>query len=308
MAATSDIRATAGDGACNYETKPRAALGVVIAPARPMPLAHHMTMRLVEHHWIARESREIRLVANLIYRIGNHAGLLAFCLSDTHLHCLAEGSRAEAGELARRLEISMVRALKLASRFERARIRPVNGLDHLENAVFYLFRQSVHHRTRFDPLMEGCSLLDLLGLRRIGADPTTERLLNALPRLTLEQLRPLLRIGRSIEPTPADLIEAASAVIAEPHLRSKTARTHEARQALAHLLRDRMATAHLARALGLSRLRRPSRASEAPRDKSPDARLLTAITHFARLRASRAQEHARLLEQAAEAEPSGVFA
>ena len=122
--------------------------------AEPMSIAHHVTMRLAESRWIARQPSEVRRVARLMYRIGNGGGLLAFCLADTHLHCLAEGTRAEAGALARRLEIG-TKTLRLEVRFEPARTRPVNGLDHLQNALFYLFRQGTHHGTRFDPCMEG---------------------------------------------------------------------------------------------------------------------------------------------------------
>ncbi len=186
----------------------------------------------------------------------------------------------------------MSRTLCLTSRFDHARIRPVNGLDHLQNAVFYLFRQSSHHGTRFDPHMEGSSLVDVLGLRRIGAEPTTERLYQSLPRLRSEQLRPLIRCDRSVEPSTADLIEAASAAIAAPHLRGKTPTAREARRALVCLLRDRMPATSLARALGLSRLGRPSRRLQdsARRENAspPDPKLLFAIAQFARLRACRA--------------------
>ena len=39
-------------------------------------------------------------------------------------------------------------------------------------------------------------MADVLGLRRIAAEPTTERLFQPLPRLTHEQL-PLLRMDRA---------------------------------------------------------------------------------------------------------------
>lgn len=103
-----------------------------------------------------------------ILQHGLPAGLIAFCVVDTHLHALFVGDRGDVGEAMRRIELSCHRRLGLRHRFDGARIRPVRDQRHLRSVIPYILDQVVRHELVTDPLQEGSSLHDLLGLRVPG--------------------------------------------------------------------------------------------------------------------------------------------
>ena len=72
---------------------------------------------LREDRVIAVDLAARRTLARTVLKAGRSRGLLAFRAADTHLHLQVACGRPEAGELARRLEIALVRALRLAVGF-----------------------------------------------------------------------------------------------------------------------------------------------------------------------------------------------
>jgi len=150
---------------------------------------------------------------------GRTARLLNFSIPDTHAHINAACGVAASYELARRVELSLGRRLRLPVGFERARIKPILDLWHQNNLFTYVFNQYRHHGLDWDPTFEATNLPDLLGLRLIGAY-TIDNVRGALPRVRRQQL--LTWFGCDRIP-PADgpveqLLDAAAAAAALPSL------------------------------------------------------------------------------------------
>jgi hypothetical protein len=221
-------------------------------------------MRLLDDRTIASDVASRRRAARAIYRIGTGLGLLAFAIADTHMHVIAVANRLDAGELARRIEISLHRQLRPGARFQPMRSRPIVDQWHLYRAVAYVLRQLQHHAPQLDPLHEGTSLPELLGMRVLDqATPELVRLL--LPRLELtdfaEQLGiPAVDAGACESPNGAVLADAVAGAFGL----SNGVMSARARRAAAHVASG-VGHAALARMLGAH----PSsiaRARAAPRD------------------------------------------
>jgi hypothetical protein len=177
-------------------------------------LGHHLTMRLLDDRPIASDAASRRRAARAIYRVGTGLGLLAFAIADTHMHVVAVANRLEAGELARRIEISLHRQLRPGARFQPMRSRPIVDQWHLYRAVMYVLRQLEHHAPQLDPLHEGTSLPELIGMRVL--DRTTPDLVRLLlPRLELSDFEAQLGIATadagSAAPTDVDVLGDAVA-------------------------------------------------------------------------------------------------
>lgn len=161
-----------------------------MSPIPPPPQtarAWHCTTRLENDAVLSPQAAARRGVVRAILKHGPRAGLIAFCVVDTHLHVLFVGKRAVVGEAMRRIELSCHRRLNLEHRFDGARILPVRDQHHLRNVVPYVLNQLARHDVLTDPLQEGSALHDLLGLRVPGA-----HLAGALqaeqPRLVIERM------------------------------------------------------------------------------------------------------------------------
>ena len=74
-------------------------------------------LRLRDGRVIAVDLGAQRTLARTVLKAGRSRGQLAFRAADTHLHLQVACDRPEAGELARRLEIALVRSLRLAVGF-----------------------------------------------------------------------------------------------------------------------------------------------------------------------------------------------
>lgn len=122
-----------------------------------------------------------------VLKHGPRAGLIAFCVVDTHLHAVFAGDRVAVGEAMRRIELSCHRRLRLRHRFEGARILPVRDQGHLRNVVPYVLGQIERHGVLTDPHQEGSGLHDLLGLRPPGAN-LARALREEQPRLVIETM------------------------------------------------------------------------------------------------------------------------
>lgn len=180
-----------------------------------MALAWQIILRCDDDRVLAPTTSHRRRMAASIGRVARPFELLAWSAPDTHLHALVAGDRDEAGELARRLLIGLIQVLGHPTRWERARIKPVEDQRHLRHAFRYVLRQAEHHGTSGDPWREASSLPDLLGLRT-SARWTRAVVQRHLPRLHGRDLETLFPRA---EAAPADLLagllpEAACAALA----------------------------------------------------------------------------------------------
>ncbi len=181
-------------------------------------LGHHVTLRLVDDRVIARTPSAFRAASRAAHRAGAGRGLLAFRLVDTHGHAVLQCDRRSAGQFAHALELALRIVLDLPVPFEPARIRPVTDQKHLRFSTVYTLRQDQRHGVRLDPLHDGSSLPDLLGLRVLGTG-LAERVALALPRVSPADLLPLL--GAELSPLPlqlSPLADAAAGALALPDL------------------------------------------------------------------------------------------
>ncbi len=181
-------------------------------------IAWHVTSHLVQDRLITPTTAARRLTARTLLGLPDRYGLLAFSVPDNHLHLLLACDRVTAGRGANKAEGCLVKRLQLSVGFERARLRPVESLRHLENALHYIHRQGEHHGSAGDPLGECNTLWDLLGLRVTG-HRCIPRVRAALPRLSRADL---LRHALVDDLTPGSTLsllpQAAAAAIARPDL------------------------------------------------------------------------------------------
>ena len=165
----------------------------------------HLTFRLRVHQ--PRTRARIRAAARALGREGS---LLAFHVSDTHLHVLAAGSREEVGRLARRLEL---RLLSVLGGITPPTYTRIEDAPHLEHAFEYILRNDERHGVLPDPWRENSNLPDLLGLRLL-ASATVPRVREHLERVNGPWLRNLAGFPTLDGPLPApDLIGAEVADI-----------------------------------------------------------------------------------------------
>jgi hypothetical protein len=154
-------------------------------------IGQHITMRLSDDRVIAPSIADRRAAARVLLRHGTRAGLLAFRVVDTHVHVLVRCDRAVAGSFAHATEVALRATLRLPIPFEPARIRPVLDQPHLYRAFGYVLRQEIRHGTSMDPVHDGSSLPELLGLRVVD-DLVAQRVAASLPRLDARSLVSLL--------------------------------------------------------------------------------------------------------------------
>jgi len=92
--------------------------------------------------------------------------------------------RANAGEFARRVEISLQYHLDLHTGFAEAHLRDVRDQHHLQRAFHYILEQRERHNLPLDPFHDGSSLPNLVGLR-FGLGDLKGRVRDRIPRLDL---------------------------------------------------------------------------------------------------------------------------
>jgi hypothetical protein len=206
---------------------------------RPLrePIGFHVTIRLEDDRPIAITPASLRVVARVVLDQGEERGLLAFGAADDHLHAALATDRASAGAFARYVESALVWKLRLAARFERARIRPLHDQKHAYNTFHYAHRQDSRHELELDGAREGTSLPDLLGLRVLDTS-LIARVRAHLPRIRQEQLTRHFEPGAlDMNTPPVDLdvlADAAAAVLALTDLHGRSADATRARRAAVH--------------------------------------------------------------------------
>ena len=177
-----------------------------------MALGQHIVVRLADSRVIAPAAVERRRVARSVLELCRGHELLAFGLADTHLHLLVACDREAAGQLARRVEISLAQRLCLDVRFVPAYFKSVDDGRHLYRAFTYVLEQSTHHGLEWDPLHEASNLPDLLGLRVLGAY-TAVAVRRRLPRIKRPDLLACMGLDE-LQPMDGPLEHAVGATLA----------------------------------------------------------------------------------------------
>jgi hypothetical protein len=134
----------------------------------PDPLGYHITLRLEGDRNLAPTMEARRLFARTVLTVARPFVLLAFRWVDTHGHLEMLGTRKEAGELARRVQIALQHALRPGARFLPAHFTPMYTLAHVKSTFRYIMGQREHHELSIDPRHDASNAPDLLGARTTG--------------------------------------------------------------------------------------------------------------------------------------------
>jgi len=239
-------------------------------------------MRLADSRVITPEVGERRVAAFSLLELAASFGVIAFHIVDTHIHALVVGTRERAGMFARRIEGTLQARLQLGCPFESARFSPVSDQLRLANTFAYVLDQAARHQLANDPLHEGSSVPDLVGLRVVHADGVARCARSYLPRLRPQELAArYLPAPSATKLDSAQLAESAAAALALPNLSSREPRAVLARHAAVVAgLADGFTVRELTDALSLTS-RRVEGLRRAP---TPDAALVQATRWQLRLR------------------------
>ncbi len=216
--------------------------------------AYHLTHRIVDDRPVCTSTSLRRRVSRSFLERDPSFQLLVFRAIDTHLHSLVRVGHDPAGEFARRVEISIQKALDPGAPFSPVHRTPIRGQHHLVRAFDYILNQESHHGVRSDPLHEGSNLQDLLGLRVTGRH-TAGAVRRFLPRVGRDHLLSFLPDCDIDADVPlfdclAVLRDAAAAAVARPSVRGNKPEVLLARAAAVQLV-DAGARSHAASALGI---------------------------------------------------------
>jgi hypothetical protein len=219
-----------------------------------MPCGHQVVLRLADDKILAPSVSARRRLASVVLSVARPFGLLSFRWSDTHGHLLTTEERAEAAEVARRVEIALQLAFAPGVPFERCRVTPIKDPWHLKSTFVYLLKQDDHHGFQHDLAREASNLPDLLGLRVIGTW-TAARVREHLPRLRRGDL--LEAVGwrdpdRDGFELHGDLRDAAAAAVGAASLAGREPLIVGARCAAVHLASETWSDAQIAERLGIT--------------------------------------------------------
>jgi hypothetical protein len=185
-----------------------------------IPLGYHITLRLEGDRNLASTMEARRLFASTVLKVARPYVLLACRWVDTHGHLEMLGTRKEAGELARRVQIALQHAVRPGAPFLRAHFTPMYTRAHVNSTFRYIMGQREHHGLTIDPCHDASNAPDLLGARTTGAwtavhvrqhDARLKRA-HILEALAMED--PATVVDPSLEP----LADAAAAAVCLPEL------------------------------------------------------------------------------------------
>jgi pyrimidine operon attenuation protein/uracil phosphoribosyltransferase len=216
------------------------------------PLGYQLVMRLRSDRNIAATVEARRLIARTILRVAQKFPLVAFRWGDTHGHAAVICDATRAAELARRIESALKQVLDLPVSFAPVELTPIRDVWHLKNVVRYILCQDSHHGIAQDRFHEASNLLDLLGIRTIGA--WTAPLLRAqLARLRRTDILEMVGMEDPDRDPPLDgnLLDAAAAALALPVL-GKDRESLRARVALVHLVAGKLTPPEIMRRLQIA--------------------------------------------------------
>jgi hypothetical protein len=134
----------------------------------PAPLGYHITLRLEGDRNLAPTTAARRLFARTVLTVARPFVLLTCRWVDTHGHLEMLGTRAEAGELARRVQIALQHALRPGAPFVPAHFTPMFTMAHVKSTFRYIMGQREHHELAIDPRHDASNGPDLLGARTTG--------------------------------------------------------------------------------------------------------------------------------------------
>lgn len=209
----------------------------------------HLVFRAGGPAPIAPGRAEVRRVVAALLGVCVDVPLLAFHVSDTHVHLLVALHRPDAGRLAQRVTLALRPAVAPGLRC--AGYTEVRDPPHLANTFEYVLRNDEKHGVTPDPWRENSALPDLLGLRARPSRllPTVRRY---LPRVNGAALRAMAGWPELVAAEGAVGVEAAvaavTAALALGELSGRRAVAVDGRRVLAHLFAS--TPAPLAAALG----------------------------------------------------------
>lgn len=161
------------------------------------PLGFHITLRLEGDRNLAPTDAHRRIFARTVLSVARPFVVLTFRWADTHGHLEMLGSREEAGELARRVQVALQHALRPGVPFQPAHFTAMLTLGHVKSTFGYILGQRAHHGLVIDPFDDGSNAPDLIGARTIGVG-TAAHVRRHLTRIKREHI--LEMIGRSVDP------------------------------------------------------------------------------------------------------------
>lgn len=231
------------------------------------PIGFHIRLRLKDNRIIAPQISLRRKLVRVICNKAIQVPLLAFCIADNHVHLEVILNRLACGELARRIEISVVKRLCLKVGFMEAYFKAIWSQGHLENTFEYILTQAPHHELTNDPFLECTNLPDLLGLRSAGLF-TAQHVRAYLPRYHRPDLLEFLGVPElpEMDVLPHLAPESAAAAMALPDLAGSSHEAICAKSAAAQVIGNRLPAKELSSLLNVSErtLRRLRRNAVAP--------------------------------------------
>jgi hypothetical protein len=213
-------------------------------------LGHHIRLRLKDDRVIASTPQERRIVATSVLGLGRRHNLLSYGTGDNHLHVASGTNKHDSMELARRVEISLQKRLRLAVPFVPAYPEPIVDQRHLLNAFRYDLRQSQRHGLDWDPYHEGSNLPDLLSLRVLGGY-TAGNVRRLLPRVKREELLEILGVAelRPADGPPDQVIPAVIRAAGVPEIVGHSRRMNQLRRVVIEIVGGGIPSRTLARLL-----------------------------------------------------------
>lgn len=247
--------------------------------------AHQLVFRSPRRTVFSRDRATIRRAVRAIVAAAG-AALLAFHLSDAHVHLLLLVDRARAGRLAQAVGAALKHALRAP--LQPASITDITGGDHLSAAFEYVLCNDQRHGVEPDPWRENTNLPDLLGAR-VTARGTAGRVRAVLPRITGDHLRELAGWGEvvRVDLNPpllrTHLVDSAQGVISAPGLLGRQRDVAAVTLAAAHLAAEgRLDPTESAELLGVA-----LSSGRRHRAADPDVALLAALRRQLDVRAAR---------------------
>ncbi len=218
-------------------------------------LGQHLRIRLASDRLLHSSPRQRRSLARAVHKTAAPWPYLGFGCAGVHLHLVMRGDHRAAGELARRLEISLQRRYSYGTPFLRVHRRPLEDQHHAFSSVLYDMRQREHHDLASDPYLEATSAPDLLGVRVLGAH-LIPRAIELLPELRRHHLLKLYGID-DLQPAaecddPAELVQAALAAFAIANMGGLAVDVRRARHVVVWLIGHSVSARELAPFVGSS--------------------------------------------------------
>jgi len=212
-------------------------------------LGHHIRCRLESDRLLHTSAAQRRNLVRAVHKTCRPFCLLAFGCGGTHFHQAAKENFQVAGELGRRVEISLQLRNDFGSPFLRVHRKAFEDQRHLFSAVLYDMRQRQHHELASDPYLEATSAPDLLGARVLGAY-LIPRVREHVPELRRRHLLDLYEIDdlREAETfdNPAELLESVLAAFALENLQGHAKDVKAARQVLVEVAGKELTETELA--------------------------------------------------------------